>query len=435
MELNTFGGSLRFDFPIHETTLANGLRVVVSQDQVTPVVAVNLWYDVGSRHEGPGCTGLAHLFEHLMFEGSTNVAPGEHFRCVNEAGGYNNASTSFDRTNYFECVPVEHLDLMLWLEADRMGGLLDAVTQESLDKQRGIVKNERRQRYDNVPYGTVAERLYALLYPAGHPYHDLPIGSMEDLEAATLADVRAFFQRHYAPNNAVLTIVGHVNPPDVFERVAHWFGGIPRNDDVGAAPAVASSTGSAEGRQDDVEDNVPEEALLLGYELPAEGDASLPALAVGFAVLSAGRGSAFEREVVRPELAQRCSASLLRGAGVSTATIAAFAKNGRPLEPALAVVQAEMDRLTEAGPTEEELERAKAQLLRPWLERVADPSGRADELSRCATVFGDPARVFALHEEEMRVEADDVRKAFASAFDGVTPATVRCTPVAKAGVR
>ena len=195
-----------------EYRLDNGLRVVLSEDHLTPVAAVCLWYDVGSRHEVKGRTGLAHLFEHLMFQGSAQVKGNGHFELVQGAGGSLNGTTSFERTNYFETMPAHQLELALWLEADRMGSLLAALDEESLENQRDVVKNERRQRYDNVPYGTAFERLTALAYPEGHPYHHTPIGSMADLDAATLDDARAFFRTYYAPNNAVLAIVGDIDP-------------------------------------------------------------------------------------------------------------------------------------------------------------------------------------------------------------------------------
>ncbi|MET0424649.1 MAG: pitrilysin family protein, partial [Actinoplanes sp.] len=180
-----------YPWPIETTRLANGLRVVVSEDRSSPVVCVNLWYDVGSRHEPAGQTGFAHLFEHLMFEGSVHVAKTEHMRLVQGNGGSLNATTNPDRTNYFETMPSEHLELALWLEADRMGGLVPALTQETLDNQREVVKNERRQRYENVPYGDAWLRLLPLLYPVGHPYHHATIGSMEDLNAAGLDTFKA----------------------------------------------------------------------------------------------------------------------------------------------------------------------------------------------------------------------------------------------------
>src|SRR5699024_1460929 len=211
------------DYPIATRTLDNGLRVVVSPDHTVPTVTLNLWVGVGSRHERAGRTGLAHLFEHLMFQGSANVAEGEHFSLLMEQGGTLNATTWFDRTNYFQTVPTGALELALWLEADRQGRLLDAVTQANLDNQRDVVKEEKRQRYDNQPYGTAIADLGSLVYPQGHPYHHPTIGSMADLEAATLSDVHDFYRQHYAPGNTVLTLVGDISTDDGFAAVARHF--------------------------------------------------------------------------------------------------------------------------------------------------------------------------------------------------------------------
>src|SRR5690606_21028785 len=203
-------------YPIIQTVLENGLRVIASPDHAAPSVAVNLWYDVGSRHELPGRTGFAHLFEHIMFQGSAHVEAGQHIGLMQAAGAVVNATTSMDRTNYFETLPTGGADLALWLEADRMGTLLDALTQENLDTQREAVKEEKRQRYDNVPYGDAMQRLIQLTFPSEHPYGHTTIGSMDDLNAATLDDVRAFFATHYLPNNAVLTIAGDLEAEDAF---------------------------------------------------------------------------------------------------------------------------------------------------------------------------------------------------------------------------
>ncbi|HWI33836.1 MAG TPA: pitrilysin family protein, partial [Lapillicoccus sp.] len=221
-------------YPIAERTLANGLRVVVSEDHTVPTVTVNLWVGVGSRHEPAGRTGFAHLFEHLMFQGSRNVKSGEHFSALMAEGGRLNATTWFDRTNYFETIPKGALELALWLEADRHGHLLDAVTQENLDNQRDVVKNEKRQSYDNRPYGSFYEKLMAAVFPPGHPYHHTPIGSMADLDAASLEDVTAFFKTYYVPNNAVLTVAGDVEEAAVFHAAERLFGPIEPNPELPA---------------------------------------------------------------------------------------------------------------------------------------------------------------------------------------------------------
>ncbi len=231
-------------------TLANGLRLIIAPDRVAPVVAINLWYDVGSKHEQPGKTGFAHLFEHFMFQGSRHVAKAEHLAIVQGAGGMLNATTYFDRTNYFETLPSHEVELGLWLEADRMATLLDAMSQENLDNQRDVVKNEKRQSYDNRPYGSFYEKLMAAVFPVGHPYHHTPIGSMEDLDAAGLDDVEAFFRTYYVPNNAVLTVAGDVDEAPVIEAVERYFGPIAPNDCPAALPPAGhpADGGHAGGR-------------------------------------------------------------------------------------------------------------------------------------------------------------------------------------------
>src|SRR5688572_23866228 len=203
----------RVDFT--DERLPNGLRLIIAEDHLAPVVGVNVWYGVGSKHEVPGKTGFAHLFEHVMFQGSRNVGKAEHIALIQAVGGSMNGTTWLDRTNYFETVPSHQLELALWLEADRMGTLLEALSQENLDNQREVVKNEKRWSYDNRPYGTWSEKLQAHLFPPEHPYHHTTIGSMEDLDAASVDDVKGFFRTWYAPNNAVLSVVGDVDPREV----------------------------------------------------------------------------------------------------------------------------------------------------------------------------------------------------------------------------
>src|SRR5712692_2664166 len=212
-------------------TLANGLQVVLNEDHSAPLVAVNLWYHVGSKNERPGCTGFAHLFEHMLFSGSEHVGNNEHFRYVQSVGGVLNGTTFFDRTNYFETLPSNYLALGLWLESDRMGFFLPALTQEKLDIQREVVKEERRQRYDNVPYGTAFERLLRLAYDPDFSYHWPTIGSMADLEAASLDDIRDFFRTWYRPDNAVLTVVGDFVPAEARQLVEKYFSDIPSGRD------------------------------------------------------------------------------------------------------------------------------------------------------------------------------------------------------------
>jgi predicted Zn-dependent peptidase len=401
-------------FPVEEHELDNGLRLIMSEDHVAPVVAVNLWYDVGSRHERQGQTGIAHLFEHLMFEGSRQVKSGEHFQAVSQAGGSLNATTSTERTNYFETVPAEQLELMLWLESDRMGGLLEALTQESLDNQRDVVKNERRQRYDNVPYGTAIERLCTRLFPAGHPYHHQTIGSMEDLSAASLDDVRSFFSTYYAPNNCVLTIVGDIESNEVRALVDRYFGSIPRHEAVPPPPNGQRDAPVVAADRTTYRENVPAESIYLGYRFPAEGDPALDHLELAVAVLSRGRVSVFDRTLLRAELAQQAGAFLdRRVAGSSLGLVSARARSGVSAEAVEAEVQAQLRLLADKGPDEGDLDRAKALIERAWLDHVSEVEGRADELSRCATVFRDPERVNSWLDKQLATTAKDVQTAVA----------------------
>jgi zinc protease len=226
--------------PFEKYTLPNGLEVILHEDHSTPVVAVDMWYHVGSGDETKGRTGFAHLFEHIMFMGSEHVPVGKFDQWLEAAGANNNGSTNEDRTNYYEWMPSNALPLALWLDADRMGHLLTTMDQSKLDLQRDVVKNERRQSYDNVPYGRADETIGAALFPAGHPYSWPTIGSMTDLSAASLDDVKNFFRTYYAPNNATLTIAGDFNRDSVRTLVAHLFGGIPRGPVIPPRPRITS---------------------------------------------------------------------------------------------------------------------------------------------------------------------------------------------------
>ncbi|WNI18418.1 M16 family metallopeptidase [Actinacidiphila sp. ITFR-21] len=394
-----------------EHRLANGLRVVLSEDHLTPVAAVCLWYDVGSRHEVKGRTGLAHLFEHLMFQGSASVKGNGHFELVQGAGGSLNGTTSFERTNYFETMPAHQVELALWLEADRMGSLLTALDQESLDNQRDVVKNERRQRYDNVPYGTAFERLTALAYPDGHPYHHTPIGSMADLDAASLEDARAFFRTYYAPGNAVLTVVGDIDPEQTLAWIEKYFGSIPAHDGKpeprdGSLPEVMGG----ETRQV-VEEDVPSRALMAAYRLPEDGTRQGDAADLALTVLGGGDSSRLHNRLVRRDRsAVTAGFGLLRLAGApSLGWLDVKASSGVELSAIEAAVDEELARFAAEGPTPEEMERAQAQLEREWLDRLATVNGRADELCRFAVLFGDPQLALTAVQRVLSVTAEEVR--------------------------
>ncbi|QKW21911.1 insulinase family protein [Kitasatospora sp. NA04385] len=396
---------------ITEHRLANGLRVVLSEDHLTPVTAVCLWYDVGSRHEVKGRTGLAHLFEHLMFQGSANVSNNGHFELVQGAGGSLNGTTSFERTNYFETMPAHQLELALWLEADRMGSLLAALDETSMENQRDVVKNERRQRYDNVPYGTAFEKLTALSFPDGHPYHHTPIGSMADLDAATLEDARAFFRTYYAPNNAVLSIVGDLDPERTIAWVEKYFGSIPAHD--GKQPPRDGSLPDTIGREvrEVVREDVPSRALMAAYRLPHDGTREADAADLALTILGSGESSRlYNRLVRRDRTAVAAGFGLLRLSGApSLGWLDVKAGGDATLEQIEAAVDEELARFAAEGPTAAELERAQAQIEREWLDRLTTVAGRADELCRYAVLFGDPKLLDGALPKVLDVTAEEVR--------------------------
>jgi predicted Zn-dependent peptidase len=403
---------------IERRQLPNGLRVILSRDERAPIVAVNLWYDVGSRHEKVGKTGFAHLFEHMMFQGSANVAKGEHFDLIQGAGGTLNASTWLDRTNYFETLPSHELELALWLESDRLASLLPAMTQEKLDNQRDVVKNERRWSVDNQPYGSWDEKMQALLFPETHPYHHSTIGSMEDLSAASLEDVSEFFASYYAPNNAVLTIAGDFDPDSAMAMVEHYFGPIAANPAIPPAPSTAVDPVIGAEVREDVPDRVPLPRIYAAYRMPTFGSAGFDTLEVAIDLLGSGRASRLYRALVREQqLAQDITTfafPIIGGAAIFT--IWATARPGvahKTLETAL---WAEVDRLTDDGPTDEELERVRnlhAAGVESSLERISE---RADRLSMYACLFDQPERINTEVSRYEAAGADRIREAMAASL-------------------
>jgi zinc protease len=384
-----------YPWPIETARLDNGLRVVVSEDRTAPVVAVNLWYDVGSRHEPDGQTGFAHLFEHLMFEGSVHVAKTEHMKLIQGSGGSLNATTNPDRTNYFETVPAEHLELALWLEADRMGGLVPALTQQTLDNQREVVKNERRQRYDNVPYGDAWLRLLPLLYPPGHPYHHATIGSMADLNAADLATFSAFHTTYYAPNNAVLSVVGDAAPDDVFALAEKYFGGLPARPDIPPAPDGSAPPPPTGPVRQDVTADVPAPRIYLAHRTYPFGSSGYDAVTVLATILGTGRGSRLYQRLAdgarlaQPDYVSAYGVDLAHAPAPLIVTVTA--RDGVGVEELEAGLVEVVDGLA-VDVTAEELDRAKALLATAWWRQMSTVAGRADVLSRYATQFGDPAK-------------------------------------------
>ena len=285
--------------PVTHYQLPNGLTVVLSEDRTAPIVAVNLWYHVGSANERLDRTGFAHLFEHMLFQGSENVEANEHFELVQRAGGTLNGSTWLDRTNYYETLPSNGLEVALWLEADRMGRMIPGMTQAKLDTQRDVVKNERRWSVDNQPYGTWWEKLPALCYPESHPFHHSLIGSMEHLTNATLEDVTDFFRTYYTPDNAVLTVTGDFDVSEARLLIEKHFAPIPRG--MGIPPLRDMTVPPTFGKtlRETVTDNVALPRLFVALRSPVFGSDDYYAASVASAILGLRTGSRLERHLVR----------------------------------------------------------------------------------------------------------------------------------------
>ncbi|MEO8635766.1 MAG: pitrilysin family protein [Gemmatimonadales bacterium] len=395
--------------PVTVDTLANGLTVIVHEDQSVPVAAVNIWYHVGSGDEKPGRTGFAHLFEHLMFMGSEHAEYPAFDRLLEAAGADNNGSTTEDRTNYYESGPSNALALMLWLEADRMGGLLPVMTGEKVDLQRDVVKNERRQSYENEPYGLASETILAMLYPATHPYSWPVIGSMTDLSAASLEDVKDFFRSHYAPNNASLVVAGAVKTSDVMRLAQLYFGSIPRG------PAVPRSTAEAAHLARDtsavLEDRV--QAARLYYVWPtvkglAGDDAALNILAY---LLTGEKNSRLTQALVYQEQSATEVESFQDGKRLAgDFWVLATAHPGKGLPELQGTLARELTRLTSDGPTTRELDQAKNALEARLLRQLERVSRKADRLNSYFVRTG-TADGFAADETRLRaVTVDDIQR-------------------------
>lgn len=395
---------------VEEHRLDNGLRVVLAPDPATPVVAVNLWYNVGSRNEAPGRTGFAHLFEHMMFQGSAHVSKNGHLRQVEAAGGSANATTWFDRTSYFETLPSHHLDLALWLESDRMGWTLPALTGEKLENQRRVVMNERRQRYDNQPYGDWDERLQALLFPPDHPYHHTVIGAMEDIESATLDHLRAFFHTWYAPNNAVLTVCGDFEAERALDQVGRYFGDIPAGPRPPPPPGGAQApfaTGCG-ARRERVSAAVPLPRVYAAVRTPPFGS---DAFYVGEAVsccLGMGRSARLHDRLVRTRAVKSASCHHLPlTCGAAIFLVVATGYPETPVESLEPVVARELDDAVSISA--EELGRAVAGHETRVVQALQRVEARADLLSMYATVFGTARRLAPDLRRLRQVSPDEAR--------------------------
>ena len=378
----------RLRVPFTLDTLPNGLTLIVHEDHSVPVVTTNVWFHVGSGDEKVGRTGFAHLFEHLMFMGSEHAPYPQFDRLLEAAGANNNGSTTEDRTNYYEEGPSSSLKLMLWLEADRMGWLLPTMDKPKVDLQRDVVKNERRQSYENQPYGMVADVMPKLMYPASHPYSWPVIGSMADLSAASVDDVKDFFRKYYAPNNATLVVAGDVKADEVRAIVRQYFSDVPRG------PAIERPTPAAFTVRDTavtLEDRVQLARLYLNWHTVKSTDVDAPALQVASYVLAGARTSRLTQALVYSgEVATGVQAYNDGKRLDGDFTIVATARPGKALDTLQTVIDANLQRLASDGPTARELDQARNAIEASFLRGIQTVSGKADQLNEYYYQTGNP---------------------------------------------
>jgi zinc protease len=407
--------SPRLEVPYRQFRLANGLNVIMHRDTSVPIVAVNVWYHVGSGNERPGRTGFAHLFEHLMFEGSKNVKEGEFDTLLEAAGGNNNGSTSNDRTNYVIDVPSNALELALFLESDRMAYLLDTMSPERVNGQRDVVKNERRQSYENRPYGMASIELDKMLWPVGHPYSWPTIGNMEDLTAASYDDVVQFFKKYYAPNNASLVIAGDIDFDRTKALVEKWFGEVPGGAPVEPiAPPAAMLTSV---KRQTMTDNVRLSKLFLAWLTPRVYEPGDAALDVVSSVLAGGKNSRlYKRLVYDTQMAQDVEATQQSGPLGSSFVIETTVRPGHTVAEVQKAIDEELAKLQQAPPSAREVERALNQIEAGFyrrMQRVGSFGGKADQLNSYFVAGGGPDYFAEDLARYMSLSASDVQAAIA----------------------
>jgi zinc protease len=408
-------GPPKLEVQYTQFTLPNGLRVILHEDHSIPMVSVNVWYHVGSARERAGRTGFAHLFEHLMFMGSGHVKPGEFDTLLEAVGGTNNGSTETDRTNYWINVPSNALELALFLESDRMGYLLDTMTPQTVDAQRDVVKNERRQSYENRPYGMAEIALPEMLYPEGHPYHWPVIGYMPDLTAASYDDVVAFFKKYYAPSNASLVVAGDLDPTATRKLVEKWFSDVKPGAVV--EPPTIPGVALTDVQKRTITDRVQLPRLYLAWLTPRHFEPGDAALDVVADVLAGGKNSRlYKRLVYDLQVAQSVSAFQASGGLASHFEIEVTPQPGHTLDEMLKLVDEEVVRLQQEPPSLHELQRSLNQIEASFynrMERVGGFGGKADQLNAYSTETGNPdwfnedlARYRALSPTDVRAAAE-----------------------------
>ena len=403
----------RLEVPYRQFRLANGLNVILHRDTSVPIVAVNVWYHVGSGNERPGRTGFAHLFEHLMFEGSKNVKEGEFDTLLEAAGGNNNGSTSNDRTNYVIDVPSNALELALYLESDRMAYLLDTMSPERVNGQRDVVKNERRQSYENRPYGMASIELDKMLWPTGHPYSWPTIGYMEDLTAASYDDVVQFFKKYYAPNNASLVVAGDIDFDKTKALVEKWFGEVPGGAPVEPiAPPAAMLTSV---KRQTMTDNVRLSKLFLAWLTPRVYEPGDAALDVVSSVLAGGKNSRlYKRLVYDTQIAQEVDATQQSGPLGSSFVIETTVRPGHTVAEVQKAIDEELAKLRQEPPSAREVQRALNQIEAGFyrrMQRVGSFGGKADQLNSYYFAGGGPDYFAEDLARYMSLSASDVQAA------------------------
>ncbi|MBJ6117964.1 insulinase family protein [Pontibacter sp. BT310] len=415
--------------PYEKYKLSNGLTLIVHEDHSDPVVHVDVTYHVGSAREEVGKSGFAHFFEHMMFQGSDNVADEEHFKIVSDAGGTLNGTTNRDRTNYFETVPSNQLETALWLEADRMGFLLDAVTQKKFEVQRETVKNERGQNYDNRPYGLVYELTSKNLYDYGHPYSWTTIGYLEDLNRVNVNDLKNFFLRWYGPNNATITVGGDVKPADVVKLVEKYFGSIP------AGPAVEDMKPMVAKLEKDryisYEDNVRFPMLRMTFPTPESGHKDEAALDVLAEIIGQGKNSIFYKNMVKEQKALQASASNSTSelAGEFGITVMAFPNNN--LAASEALVRKSIGEFETRGVTEDDLQRYKASAESNLINRLASVSGKVSQLASFETFENNPNYIQEALRRIQAVTKEDVNRVYNQYIKGKPAVILSVVPKGK----
>ncbi|HEU0016197.1 MAG TPA: pitrilysin family protein [Longimicrobium sp.] len=421
--------------PSRTQVLRNGLRVVAHHDPAAPLVTVHLMFRAGSRDERPGRTGLAHLLEHLMFEGSRHAPKGHFDDLLERVGGTNNGSTWLDRTNYYETVPSHALELPLWLERDRMAFFLEGLDAPTLELQRGVVINERRQAYENRPYGLADERLHELLFPAEHPYSWPTIGYMRDLEAITLDDARAFYAAYYAPGNAVLVLAGDIPEERAFTLAERYFGDLPAGPDLPPSPEPALPPPPAAARET-MEDDVSFPRLYQAFATPAYGTRDWVALDVLAFLLADGDSSRLQRALVRDgRLAQDVDTYLYPTALCGLFGVVATARSEVSAEALEDAVRRVLDDVAREGVTQEELTGAVRRVRRDQVGELSTVEERADALAYAATVLGSADALHDVLHAYGEVTAEDVRRVAAEYLAPGRAATLVVVPGAGQEVR